>query len=625
MRFVLTALLALAAPVAARAAAIGPVQFAIQMQYPATVPGLSETPSITPPLVGGTIRIWDSCSSGSSQIAVTWAAIETSQGVYDTTNLDACVDGLVAKFAPTRMIYTLIGMTPQIYRNGGASNYGGTGGGCIQLSQYDPNFYAFVQFIAAHLAARYPNITRIYEEANEPDSGGNSASAFANTDPACGSATDNSAGQVVGDRLAGLYTGMRPYIRAGDPAGLIMMGSPTSTNSISYMLDYFARGLENGTDFGASHAGYLIPAYYTNGVFGMQNVLQTYANVSAAYGYTKPWAMTEGSFGTSSSLGTQLSYASLMCPIALLNGLDICTWYRADALPLGTGWGGLLNGSSTPVAFLNNGGLPLNLAGLAFRRTQKWLMGATMVTPFKRAAGTNLGPSWGSCSGASFPANITASVPGNGMTVACAGSGTEGSTPYLDAHVTGTASTSFGMQLYGSTNANIAASANTWYTVRSYARFTQNAGTTPITTYLFWVTYNSGSSVQTQTQPKIYLGTSAATIDQQANETSGLTNSSTITAIRPTLQIQLVSGQTYDFTVRFYFTLDASTRFSGTFTKANGCSYEMDADFSGSQVSYAPNNSTYPWREDIWGRIMQTPANDTLDGYPVLYKSAQNC
>ncbi len=190
-------------------------------------PRFSSNTTLTPWFANtaGSVRTWDTWESN-----LTWKAIETANGVYSWTNLDAYVAW--ARANNMEITFTL-GQPPSWAVAGAADS--NPGSAYYNYNTPDPAHPEYWENFCTALATRYKGEIEAYEIWNEPP------------------------GYYLGTptQLAALTQEASTAIKAVDPAAKIVSASCTGTGSISWLDSYFSAlqslGALNSIDVAGYH------------------------------------------------------------------------------------------------------------------------------------------------------------------------------------------------------------------------------------------------------------------------------------------------------------------------------------------------------------------------------------
>ena len=291
--------------------------------------------SPAPTVSYGTTRSWDVTSPG-----VDWADSNPAPGVYNWAGVDAWL--AVNAGRGTDLIYTL-GRTPLWASSNptAPSTYGP--GQCAPPANV-ANWNTFVTALAQHAAGRI----KYWEMWNEPQ------------DPQfyCGNIPT----------LVTLTENTNKLIKSVDPSAIIISPAPVSEAGATWLKTFLADGGGAYVDVIGFHGygGATAESIITS--------LKYYQAAMAAEGESKlPLWDTEASWGQTNnapSITNSADQASFLSKFYLLQysqGVSRFVWYGWDAKTM---WGQLWSSS---------GGI--NPAGVAYRQTYNWMVGATQLQP----------------------------------------------------------------------------------------------------------------------------------------------------------------------------------------------------------------------------------------------------
>jgi cellulase (glycosyl hydrolase family 5) len=284
-----------------------------------------------------TLRTWNAYPH------VSWADINTSQGVYNWSSLDALVT--MAQNHGVDILYTF-GRTPAW----ASSNPTGYCANNAAGSCYPPSSQQYWKDFVTAVTHRYAGKIKYWEIWNEP----NSINFWTGT-----------AAQMV--TMAG---NAYPIIKGSSSAAVVVSPSPQGSSAYRWMENYFAAGGGKYSDVIACH-GYLGT---TNGTTNpAENIIAIINNMRSAmntYGQgSKPLWTTEDGWGHDSWLPNQDTQAAWLARYMVLSwskGVARALWYQWDSPTNGTLWD------------KTNG---MHKAGIAYGQIYNWLVGGALSVP----------------------------------------------------------------------------------------------------------------------------------------------------------------------------------------------------------------------------------------------------
>ncbi len=354
-------------------------------------------------------RAWDwTCAAGGCQSA-TWAAIETSRGVYDWSTVDAQLAAVTAA-APAADVVWTFGAVPG-WANGNQSRRA--------PPQNLQDLYDFAQAVVS----RYKGRVQDYECWDQLDTGWD--------------------GTVA--QMATICKNVFGIVHATDPSARVLTPSVSSLSGSSVLQSYLDAGGGAYADVFNTHGYpvYQMPTYPEQVAYFASQM----SALGAYYMPNAPFYVAEGGYGTTASVAGDLEPPFVAIYHALLasGGVGLSEWSVYDSPAGSTATGPLWDAEATPIG--------LNPSGVAYRELSKWLVGATFTKPIARQAGTNgvrNAVAAGAVAGTpgTLPTNWFLNAPdtANGISSEVVGTGVEGGIPYLDWRVYGTATT--GASLY---------------------------------------------------------------------------------------------------------------------------------------------------------------------------------
>ena len=542
----------------------------------------------------------DAVISGGSQLSPHWNNIETARGVYDWSQLDLIVAAGLAR--GQKLIYTFCYVPA--WSNGN------------NTKDVPPtNFQDYYDFCTA-VATRYKGKISVYEVWNEANNSGSSG---------------YWSGTVA--QMVTLSNGGQAALKAADPNCQVTSPSVAPIGGHTYLQQYFAAG---GSPFdGIAVHFYWFTSLTDNrtpaSILPEQNWMFLKYIIAAknAAGYaSSPIVCPEGGWLNSSAvpvLDKQAAWASIWQAILLTNGVQYVCWYAYENGTFGdltTDATQLLVGANSPA---------LNAAGVAFKETMKWLLGATVVSPVARNAGTNgvRNPTFSGGGAGTVPTNFILYNPdsGNGITAAINGVGTEGGLTYLEVHVSGTATTGAAgyVELFFESGTQIAATVGQWFTTG--ARVKIQSGSTANLTGPLVLGLNEYNSGGTYVGNSLYFGFTpqASSLPDNDVQFPAQVLTSGAAFVDPFIAWTYAVGAVIDITVRIALPFcDSSTIWLGTITKPGGYSGLIMWDASGGPTLYSPPSPYNVWTRDIYGTGQPIPPNGVLlTNQPVIMESAQ--
>ena len=294
----------------------------------------------------GSMRLWDTQTK--------WADMNTAQGVFDFSKLDAKLAKLAAEKI-TDVILTFGGTPAWISSNTTNSN-------CAYLTQNGPGTCAppkdlnpdgtgtdqawkdYITALAKHLNGRI----KYFELWNEP--------------------TDLYFWTGTIAQLARMAKDASPILKAVDPQAKLATGSPVPSSTWTvqnWMTQFLSAAGVSSVDIIAFHGyvGGTSPEHIVNLINGISQAVTTSGASSL------PMWDTEASWGADTDvpdLDLEAAYVGRFHLIQAGMGVDRFYWYRWDSATRGTLW--------DPATGIRK-------AGIAYQQSYNWLVGATMSGP----------------------------------------------------------------------------------------------------------------------------------------------------------------------------------------------------------------------------------------------------
>jgi Cellulase (glycosyl hydrolase family 5) len=482
-----------------------------------------------PAAYNSTGRIWP-CANNTTW----WNVVETANGVYNWTAIDACVADYQAR--GVQMIFTF-GRVPG-WANGNAG------------AQVPPTSNTSISTFASALATRYAGKIKYYECWNEAND------------------TVNEWSGTVAQMVA-VCSAIKTAVQTADSNAIMLTPSITDALGILWMQQYLAAGGGSSASIFNYH-GYAVGPGPTQPPEQVYVMCQQFKAMQIAYGISnyEMW-IDEGGWGDGTVTNTanlQEAYGSIYPLLFASCGVNRQLWYQYDLGTGGSVWGQQWTGTA------------LTSGGQSYFTTQSMLNGSVVTQPIARILGTN-GIRNTTMTGA------IAGTPGtlptdwapnfqdsaNGISTQVVGTGIENGINYVDLRVFGTAtsgavgSTQFQLEA----NYQIAAVlGQTWtfcVNVKQINNTNNNANLilgmneyNPTTGYLqsdgFWLEYPS-----------------VASLNYDILCTSTITSSSAVQNIAPLISIHYSASTTIDMTIRVGApTMDTGTIWTGQMMRYDG-------------------------------------------------------
>jgi hypothetical protein len=282
-----------------------------------------------PPLTFGTTRTWDTYP------AVDWAAANPAAGQYNFAPLNSYIATNISR--GIQILYTF-GKTPHWISTApnAAGPYGP--GECAPpaISAWDQYVTAVVTNAAGHI--------KYWELWNEPDQ----------------------ADSYCGDLATMVTMAQHAYriIKSIDPSAMVLSPAATGRTGAKWLDSFIKAGGLHTFDIAAFHGYDGVQAELITATVDAYRLVLSRHNLSA----TPLWD-TEGSWG-SDNIGDDAHRAAFLSKFFVLQwskNVDRVLWYAYDGDPK---WGRLIDTK-------NN----LSPAGVAYRETYKWIVGATLTQP----------------------------------------------------------------------------------------------------------------------------------------------------------------------------------------------------------------------------------------------------
>lgn len=577
---------------AASAQTVTPSSFGMNVESPATT----------------TLKIYSSVTRmGFGPGVAPWSAIETSNGVFVWTTLDAAVNQAVSRGQD--IIYTF-GSVPG-WANGNAG-----------IAVPPTSFTDFYTFVTA-LVTRYKGQIKYYDTWNEVNISTQWAGTLAQM-----------------ETIASVIGGPSGTIKTADPNALVLSPSFTSNfnlngdDGVTAFASYAGSGALAFADIINYHNYPAWSLFFYTPPEQSWLMQQHYASELAQISNVSPIIVDEGGYTTPSlvpGVTQQAAWAALWPILLSTSGVSRSLWFAYDDQ---FGWGPLTDGANW-----------LDQSGVAQRNAEGWLTGATITSAPARVAGTN-GIRNPTFTGASpvvpgaCPAGTNTGTPPTNMSVSntdsahgistqIAGTGTENGIPYIDLRVCGTATAGArgfaqialegGQQIAATLNQQWSIGAQVKLQAGATAAGSGGGGCSP---QLVTNENDSGGNfLTTDTSYNFYPIT--APLNTAIQVFQAPTVNASIAFIQPIISVGYVIGTPCDITLRIGapFT-DNSSIWSGTLTRPGGYQGQIVWDSSGGPSNFSPSG-TYTFRRDPTGNSMPIAGNVTLTNLPILLENQQ--
>jgi hypothetical protein len=561
----------------ARAQTVVPSFFGQHVEFPTTP---------WPKFFVGSQRLWFGRCSGQT---AHWDDIETARGVYAWTILDCLVSH--ANGLNTPIFYTF-GIVPG-WANGN------------QTGDVPPtNFQDLYDFVTT-LVTREKGKIAYYEIWNEiNESGAPTAGWWSGT-----MAQMLSIAQVV-----------YPLIKSIDPSATVLCPSTVEFSGLAYQQAYYAAGGGAYCDALNYHAYALNYAPSGQAPEQVANIAAYYALLQSQYGLTaKPMMADEGSYGQSTAgiintAALQKAYTSIYEVLLASAGVAQHDWFQYDS---DNSWGVLWNGSTW-----------LDAAGIAYRETQKWLIGATFTSAAARIAGTNqvrntTGSGVVAGTPGTAPTDWSTYTPdsSHGISTQFVGSGIEGGVPYVDWRVFGTATTGAtgDSALFFEAPSQIASVSGKQWQVGAYVKLVGGSNTGASVSLSFNENNSSGAFLAGDMQ--WFVNPVAFPLNTGLQSYAGKTANAGAAFVQPYIEVSYSVGIPVDITLRIGSpSMDNGSVWSASISKSGGYQAQIVWDSAGGPTSYSISG-TYTSGRDLTGQPIAVGATVNLTNLPVIIEN----
>lgn len=571
--------LVLAVGQAARAQTIAPTFFGNSVEFTDT--------TAWPKLYVAQVRDWYSdCSSNPANMNNVFPTSITPT----FTTLD-CVVGNYKAHVGNQQIYTF-GLFPGWCNGSQTADFPCT---------LESNYVSMVNLISAHEVGKI----KYYEPLNEVNlAGAPTAGWFSGTKA-----------QVVT-----MAADMCSTVKANDPSVLCLSPSVEGATGPAYMQALLNLGIAADFDIFNYH-GYAFNAFPNQFPEQTAYIAQAFKQLAALYSISsKPIWVDEGGYQPSLATALQPAYTSIFLIDYASAGVAQVDWFQYD------------NGNSFGVLW--DGAAGLNAAGLAYKITEGWLIGATFTANTTRTANTNLVPNptaTGLSAGTpgTAPTGWSISNPdsGHGISTSVVGSCTDGTRTGLAERVFGT-ETAGGqgfVDILYTTGTGVAAANNQQWQPGAYVQL--QAGSTANATFALQFNENTSGGAFIANDMSWVFNPTADVLGNDLITYFGRTTSASTAAVQPYVQVNYTVGAAIDATLCIASaSIDNGSVWTATITRPGGYQGQIVWDSHG---DVAPSSYTFPAGQgyvsyrDLFGQ--NTPLSGstvTITNNPIIIENS---